>query len=200
MTMKDGRIKKIIASLEEAGATRTILIKAKDVVVDERVRLKCRIPICEAYGQNLMCPPHVPPVEEFRTALAEFSDGLLVQLTASLPKNPRGPKEGRLCRGKETPRAGQSGGKDRLRGRIPFCHRPDRGVLQVVRRVRGCETGRAVRTPLQGAAFHGGHGNRCDGHNGKGGPGGSLLPHRPECDVDGAYSAVAEGQGRYPVG
>jgi len=56
---KDARIKKIIAALEEAGATRTTLIRAKDVVVDDRVRMKCRIPICEAYGQNLMCPPHV---------------------------------------------------------------------------------------------------------------------------------------------
>jgi len=51
---KDGPINKIISALEEAGATRTILIKAKDVVVEERVRLKCRIPICEAYGQNLV--------------------------------------------------------------------------------------------------------------------------------------------------
>ncbi len=93
MTTEDGRIKKIISALEEAGATRTILIKAKDVVVDERVRLKCRIPICGAYGQNLMCPPHVPPVEEFRKALAEFSDALLVQFTVSLPKSPDAPKE-----------------------------------------------------------------------------------------------------------
>jgi predicted metal-binding protein len=90
---EDRRIKKIIAALEETGATRTILIKAKDVVVDERVRLKCRIPICEAYGRNLMCPPHVPPVEEFRAALAEFSDAVLVQLTASLPKNPKDPRK-----------------------------------------------------------------------------------------------------------
>ena len=93
MATKDGRIQKIISAMEEAGATRTIPIKAKDVVVDERVRLKCRIPICEAYGQNLMCPPHVPPVEEFRRALGEFSDGLLVQLTASLPKSLEDPKK-----------------------------------------------------------------------------------------------------------
>ena len=92
-TAKSSRINRIISTLDEAGATRTLLIKAKDVVVDDRVRLKCRIPICEAYGQNLMCPPHVPPVEEFRTALAEFSDAVLVQLTASLPKSPKDPKK-----------------------------------------------------------------------------------------------------------
>jgi len=90
---KDGRIKKILSALEEAGATRTALIKAKDVVVDSRVRLKCRIPICEAYGRNLMCPPHLPPVEEFRTALAKFCDALLIQFTVPLQKTPEGPKK-----------------------------------------------------------------------------------------------------------
>jgi len=92
-TTKSSGINKIISALEEAGATRTLPIKAGDVVVDDRVRLKCRIPICEAYGRNLMCPPHVPPVEEFRTALAGFSDAVLVQLTASLPKDPKDPKK-----------------------------------------------------------------------------------------------------------
>jgi len=90
---KDGRIKKIISTLDTAGATQTIRIKAKDVVLDERVRLKCRIPICEAYGQNLMCPPHVPPVQAFRAALDRFSDALLIQLTVSLPKSPKGPRK-----------------------------------------------------------------------------------------------------------
>ena len=93
MAKEDGRIKKIVAALEEAGATQTLLIKAKYVVVDERVRLKCRIPICEAYGQNLMCPPHMPPVEEFRAALEKFSEALLIQFTVSLPKDPKDPKE-----------------------------------------------------------------------------------------------------------
>ena len=93
MAKKDGSIEKVVAALEEAGATRTTLIKARDVVVDERVRLKCRIPICDAYGQNLMCPPRMPPVEEFRAALAKYSDALLIQFTVSLPEDPEEPKK-----------------------------------------------------------------------------------------------------------
>ncbi len=93
MATEDGRIRKIMSALEDAGATQTLLIKANDVVVDDRVRLKCRVPICEAYGRNLMCPPHVPPVDEFRAALERFSDALLIQFTATLPKNPQDPKE-----------------------------------------------------------------------------------------------------------
>jgi predicted metal-binding protein len=93
MAAKAARIKKIISALKEEGATQAILTKPSDVVVDDRVRLKCRIPICEAYGQNLMCPPHVPPVEEFRSALGKFSDALLIQLTVSLPRNPKDPRK-----------------------------------------------------------------------------------------------------------
>ncbi len=54
MATEDRRIQKIISALEEAGATRTLLIKAKDVVVDDRVRLKCRIPICSVTWTGLI--------------------------------------------------------------------------------------------------------------------------------------------------
>ena len=91
MAAKSASIRKIISTLKKEGATEACLIHARDVVVDERVRLKCRIPICDAYGRNLMCPPYVPLVADFRTALKKFSDALLIQLTVSLPKKPKGP-------------------------------------------------------------------------------------------------------------
>jgi predicted metal-binding protein len=87
VTAKSARIRRIISTLRKAGATRAVRIKASDVKVDERVRLKCRIPICDRYGRNLMCPPFLPSVAEFRTALRNFSDALLIQLTVSLHKN-----------------------------------------------------------------------------------------------------------------
>jgi predicted metal-binding protein len=91
MAAKSASIQRIISTLKKEGVTEAILIRAKDVVVDERVRLKCRIPICDAYGRNLMCPPYVPSVADFRAALKRFSEALLIQLTVSLPKKPRGP-------------------------------------------------------------------------------------------------------------
>lgn len=48
-------------------------------MVDERVRLKCRVPLCEHYGSNLMCPPFVPTPDETRAVLARYDKALVVQ-------------------------------------------------------------------------------------------------------------------------
>jgi predicted metal-binding protein len=53
----------------QLGATAAKLIPISSVVIDERVRLKCLVPLCGKYNQNLMCPPNLPPVEEFRKSI-----------------------------------------------------------------------------------------------------------------------------------
>jgi predicted metal-binding protein len=63
----------------EWGAERASLFSARDVIVDERTRLKCLVPRCINYGRP-MCPPNVPPVDEFRKALARYEQALLVQM------------------------------------------------------------------------------------------------------------------------
>jgi len=60
-----------------AGAARPLSVR--EVVVDPRVLLKCRTPLCASYGRNLMCPPHVMSPHEFAAALQRYSDGLVVQ-------------------------------------------------------------------------------------------------------------------------
>jgi predicted metal-binding protein len=72
----------IMSMLRERGATEVKCVDAADVIVDDRVRLKCRIPICDSYNKNLMCPPYVLSVNEFRTALVLFSRAILVQVSA----------------------------------------------------------------------------------------------------------------------
>jgi len=47
------------------------IIDIEDIVVDERVRLKCRIPLCDSFDRNLMCPPRLPSLDEFRQALSQ---------------------------------------------------------------------------------------------------------------------------------
>jgi len=68
------------------GSTRARPIKAEQVVVDERVRLKCRYPPCVKYGRNLMCPPFTPEAEEFRGYLSKYEYAVLVQVEFSIPK------------------------------------------------------------------------------------------------------------------
>jgi len=64
------------------GADRAVLLDADQVVVDDRVRLKCRVPICKNYNHCLMCPPNTLTVDEFRGLLAQYSRALLLQLKA----------------------------------------------------------------------------------------------------------------------
>jgi predicted metal-binding protein len=74
----------IITYLRENGVTDAMTINAADIVVDERVRLKCQVPRCDSYGQNLMCPPYVPSVEDFRCQLSLFSKALLIKISADI--------------------------------------------------------------------------------------------------------------------
>ena len=62
------------------GATKARIISARDVVLDARVRFKCSIPVCSGYGRNLMCPPNVISVEDFRHILSLYKHALLLQV------------------------------------------------------------------------------------------------------------------------
>jgi len=74
----------IISLLKERGASAVVLTNTADIVVDERVRLKCRVPVCDTYNKNLMCPPYVPSVTEFREALKNYKQAILIQVSALL--------------------------------------------------------------------------------------------------------------------
>jgi predicted metal-binding protein len=83
-------LERICNALKNEGASEVRLIPAKSIVVDERVRLKCQIPLCDTYGRNLMCPPNLPSIEDFRRALERFSRAILIQVSASIPEQSGG--------------------------------------------------------------------------------------------------------------
>jgi predicted metal-binding protein len=78
------RIAQVVQFALDKGAWKAKAFSARKVVVDERVRLKCEIPLCPHYGTTLTCPPNVPTVEEFRTALRRYRTAVLVQTRAPL--------------------------------------------------------------------------------------------------------------------
>jgi predicted metal-binding protein len=83
--------KTIDTIIEEAirqGAAHAKRIPISHIVLDERVRLKCQIPLCDSYNHNLMCPPRLPSVSEFRKILKLFSQAILIQITAPLAMKP----------------------------------------------------------------------------------------------------------------
>jgi predicted metal-binding protein len=77
-------IQQMVTRARALGADSAAPLPARAVVVDERVNLKCRVPLCASYGVNLMCPPHTPTAAETRAALARYSDTLVVQLDIPL--------------------------------------------------------------------------------------------------------------------
>ena len=52
-------LQRLIAAAGDLGADRAAPLPAAAVVVDERVKLKCRVPPCYASGHNRICPPAV---------------------------------------------------------------------------------------------------------------------------------------------
>ncbi len=72
----------------ELGITRAKAINAGEIVVKDEVVLKgCAG--CPEYGHNLMCPPAVPPPENFRKLLSNYRRGVILQLFSPLVEHGR---------------------------------------------------------------------------------------------------------------
>jgi predicted metal-binding protein len=85
MTQIEANLQDLCKLAKRLGATSAVSFSARDVVVDERVRLKCRIPVCDDYGLNLMCPPNLMSVQEFREILARYNHAVLIQMEMRMP-------------------------------------------------------------------------------------------------------------------
>ncbi len=71
---------------KKLGAVDAVAFKASDIVVDPRVIMKCRVPICAYYGNNFMCPPYVMNVSEFQEILSKYTHAVLIQVEIPLPQ------------------------------------------------------------------------------------------------------------------
>jgi predicted metal-binding protein len=56
----------------ELGASKAAVIKAEDIIVDERIPLKCQIPRCFGYGAGAHCPPNTLKPKELKELLASY--------------------------------------------------------------------------------------------------------------------------------
>lgn len=67
------------------GASMAEIIPADWVEVDERVRLKCAVPLCPHYGKNIYCPPHGPDIESMRKAIDRYHWAILFAMDVIPP-------------------------------------------------------------------------------------------------------------------
>ncbi|MDG6222304.1 MAG: DUF2284 domain-containing protein [Candidatus Bathyarchaeota archaeon] len=71
----------------ELGASETKIIPANEIIVENRVVLKCRVG-CKHYGKTLMCPPYSPSTNEFRTILSEYRYALILKFKSKAHVTP----------------------------------------------------------------------------------------------------------------
>lgn len=70
----------------DLGASMAEIIPSGWVEVDERVRLKCSVPLCPHYGKNIYCPPHGTDIKTMRNALGRFNWAILFAIDVIPPE------------------------------------------------------------------------------------------------------------------
>jgi predicted metal-binding protein len=70
----------------ELGASMAEVIPAEWVEIDERVRLKCSVPLCPHYDKNLYCPPQGPSLDLMQKAISRYTWALLFALDVIPPE------------------------------------------------------------------------------------------------------------------
>jgi predicted metal-binding protein len=70
----------------ELGASLAEIIPSKWVEIDERVRLKCSVPLCPYYDKNPYCPPRGPSLDLMREAVRRYTWALLFALDVIPPE------------------------------------------------------------------------------------------------------------------
>jgi len=81
LSVSDSQLKDDLTRLRQRvldlGGSKAEIIPADWARIDERVRLKCSIPLCPNYNRSLYCPPHTPSPDFMRSALSRYSRALL---------------------------------------------------------------------------------------------------------------------------
>jgi len=62
------------------GVTDAKIITTDQIIIDDRVRMKCLIPICEGYGTNPHCPPYIGDLNHFRDLVNKYKYAVFIML------------------------------------------------------------------------------------------------------------------------
>jgi predicted metal-binding protein len=71
----------------ELGASEAKVIPASEVIVEDRVVLKCKVG-CTNYGKTLCCPPYTPTAEEFRKIVSEYTAAMFIKFICKAEADP----------------------------------------------------------------------------------------------------------------
>lgn len=68
----------------EIGFDLSLPVLAREIILDDRVRMHCQLNLCGNYGKNLMCPPFLPPLVETREVINRYTFAFLLQMKRTL--------------------------------------------------------------------------------------------------------------------
>jgi predicted metal-binding protein len=64
----------------ELGASDAKIISSDQIIIEDRVVGKCKVPPCRFYGTNRNCPPYAPAAEEMRKIIKEYESAIFIRL------------------------------------------------------------------------------------------------------------------------
>ena len=80
----DTKVEQLEKYAMEKGAYTAAAFSTRGVIMDERVKMKCEMPICPHFAKCLTCPPNVISYDEFCKVLAKYETAMLVQMRSSV--------------------------------------------------------------------------------------------------------------------
>jgi len=66
----------------EMGAEAAKIISSNEIIIDERVRIKCIYPKCLHYGTSINCPPYAPELDFMRKVVGNYHHAILFSVKA----------------------------------------------------------------------------------------------------------------------
>ena len=67
----------------DSGISEAAIVPTDQIVIDERVRMKCRFPLCHEYGYCMNCPPNSGTLDEMRERLSLFKYAIVLKLNVA---------------------------------------------------------------------------------------------------------------------
>ena len=73
-------LQELLQGARLVGATEAAIVAAKDIVVEDELAERCRLPRCENYGLSMSCPPHVGGPAAMRKQLEACEQALFFRI------------------------------------------------------------------------------------------------------------------------
>ena len=83
-TVEKEDLEELIRFAKELGAEDGIAVSGRNIVTNEIMRMKCRIPTCWGYNSGYFCPPHSACASEMSDIVSEYDWALLLSIPAGV--------------------------------------------------------------------------------------------------------------------